>query len=300
MLFYRHKLNETKLSRGNIMNEFQGKVAVITGGASGIGRAMAERFAEEGMKIVLADIEATALETTAKEMRADGAEVTAVVCDVSKKEEVERLSQEAVKAYDTVHILCNNAGVSTTGFTWEISLEDWDWVMGVNLWGVVYGTHYFTPIMMKNGDPCHIINTASMAGLTNGLNMTPYYVTKNGVVSMSETMHKELEMIKSEIKISVLCPGWVNTRIHESDRNRPSGQVQVDGSNEAAEQFRDMVAEMLKDGLSPEHVAQMVFDAVVEEQFYILPHAHWNGIIETRMQDILEGRNPTITDTPAN
>lgn len=282
------------------MKEFQGKVAVITGGASGIGRAMAERFAEEGMRIVLADVEADTLAKTAEEMRAEGAEVLEVVCDVSKKEDVERLSQEAVKAYDTVHILCNNAGVSITGFTWDIPLDDWEWVMGVNLWGVIYGTHYFTPIMMKNGDPCHIVNTASMAGLTNGLNMSPYYVTKNGVVSISESMHKELEMIQSKVKVSVLCPAWVNTRIHESDRNRPAGEVQLDESNEAAIQFRDMVAGFLKAGLTPEHVAQMVLDAVVAEEFYVLPHAHWNYIIETRMQDILEGRNPTTVAPPEN
>ena len=280
------------------MKEFKGKVAVITGGASGIGRAMAERFAEEGMRIVLADVEVDSLEKTAAEMRAEGAQVLALVCDVSKKEDVKRLADEAVKAYDTVHILCNNAGVSITGFTWEIDLKDWEWVMGVNLWGVIYGTHYFTPIMMKNGDPCHIINTASMAGLTNGLNMAPYYVTKNGVVSISESMHKELEMIQSKVKISVLCPAWVNTRIHESDRNRPTGPVELDETNAAGLQFRDMVAGFLKQGLTPEHVAQMVLDAVVAEEFYVLPHRHWNGIIETRMQDILQGRNPTTVMPP--
>jgi len=253
------------------MKEFQGKVAVITGGAAGIGRAMAERFAEEGMRIVLADIEADTLEKTAAEMREEGAVVLPVICDVSKKEDVERLSQEAVKAYDTVHILCNNAGVTAMGFAWEIDLEDWEWVMGVNLWGVIYGTHYFTPIMIKNDDACHIINTASMAGLTNGLNMSPYYVTKNAVVSMSESMHKELEAVESNVKISVLCPGWVNTRIFESDRNRPSGPVDMEETDAAALEFREMVAQYLKDGLTPEHVAQMVLDAVVAEQFYILP-----------------------------
>lgn len=280
------------------MNEFKGKVAVITGGASGIGRAMAERFAEEGMSIVLADVEIAALEKATSEMKADGAEVTPVLCDVSKKEDVERLAAEAVSAYGTVHILCNNAGVGMTGFTWEIALEDWEWVMGVNLWGVVYGIHFFMPIMLKNGDPCHIVNTASMAGLTNGPNMAPYYTTKNGVVSVSETLFKEIQMIQANVGVSVLCPGWVNTRIHESDRNRPSGPVQLDENNPVAVQYRDMVAKFLQQGLTPKEVAQKTFDAIKNDTFYILPHAHWKPAIETRMQDILQDRSPTLLPPP--
>ena len=203
------------------MKDFQGKVAVITGGASGIGRAMAERFAEEGMRIVLADVEEAVLTKTAEEMRAEGANVLAVLCDVSKKEDVKRLAEKTVETFDTVHILCNNAGVGIGGNTWEISLEDWEWVLGVNLWGVVYGTHYFTPIMLKNGDPCHIINTASFAGLTNGLFMTPYHVSKNSVVSISESMHKELEVMDAvvEEKCYILShPEWnslIKTRMHD-------------------------------------------------------------------------------------
>lgn len=281
------------------MAEFQGKVAVITGGASGIGRAMAERFAEEGMRIVLADVEESALAKTASEMQTEGAEVLPVLCDVSKKEDVERLAQQAVEAFDTVHILCNNAGVGNAGNTWEISLEDWEWVLGVNLWGVVYGIHYFTPIMLKNGDPCHIINTASFAGLTNGLHMSPYHVSKNSVVSISESMHKELAMMESNVHVSVLCPGWVNTRIHESDRNRPEGVKELEADSIEA-QHHAMVTEHIKTGLSPEHIAQLVLDAVVDDTFYILPHPEWNPLIETRMQDILEGRNPTIALPPEN
>ena len=280
------------------MKEFQGKVAVITGGASGIGRAMAERFAEEGMRIVIADVETAALEKATSEMKAEGAEITSVLCDVSKKEDVERLAAEAVNAYGTVHILCNNAGVGMTGFTWEIPLDDWEWVMGVNLWGVVYGIHYFMPIMLKNGDPCHIVNTASMAGLTNGPNMAPYYTTKNGVVSVSETLYKEIEMIQANVGVSVLCPGWVNTRIHESDRNRPTGPVPVDEDNMVAQQYREMVEQFLKKGLTPQEVAQTTLEAIQNEKFYILPHSHWKPIIETRMQDILEDRNPTMVQPP--
>ena len=282
------------------MKDFQGKVAVITGGASGIGRAMAERFAEEGMRIVLADVEEAVLTKTAEEMRAEGANVLAVLCDVSKKEDVKRLAEKTVETFDTVHILCNNAGVGIGGNTWEISLEDWEWVLGVNLWGVVYGTHYFTPIMLKNGDPCHIINTASFAGLTNGLFMTPYHVSKNSVVSISESMHKELEVMDANVKVSVLCPAWVNTRIFESGRNRPCETPSLVKSNKVAAQHRDLITKCVQSGLSPHHIAQLVMDAVVEERFYILSHPEWNSLIKTRMHDILEERNPTIEMPPQN
>jgi len=281
------------------MKEFQGKVAVITGGASGIGRSMAERFAEEGMKIVLADIEIEALHKAEAEMKADGAEVLAVQCDISKAHDVKMLAQKTVEAYDTAHILCNNAGVGMTGFTWEIDLEDWDWVMGVNLYGVIYGLHYFVPIMLENGEDCHIINTSSMAGLTSGLNMSPYFVTKHGVVAVSETLHKELETLGSSINVSVLCPAWVDTKINESDRNRPKGAVEVDESNGSASEFREMVAQALKQGLRPEDVAQMVFEAIENEEFYILPHPHWKDHIQTRLTDIMEQRSPTILAPPA-
>jgi len=280
------------------MKEFQGKVAVITGGASGIGHAMAERFAEEGMRIVLADVEESALTKTTNEMKADGAEVISVLCDVSKKEDMKNLADKAVEAYGTVHILCNNAGVGCSGNTWEISLEDWEWIMGVNLWGVIYGNHYFTPIMLANGDPCHIVNTSSFAGLTNGLFMTPYHVTKNSVVSISESMFKELTVMEANIGISVLCPAWVNTRIFESTRNHPAGAPKP-GENDAVPQGHlDFVKKCVQDGLSTEHIAQLVMNAIVEEKFYILSHPEWNSMIETRMVDILEERNPTIIMPP--
>jgi NAD(P)-dependent dehydrogenase (short-subunit alcohol dehydrogenase family) len=281
------------------MKEFQGKVAVITGGASGIGRSMAERFAEEGMKIVLADIEFEALRKAEAEMKADGAEVIAVQCDISKAHDVKMLAQKTVDAYDTAHILCNNAGVGISGYTWEIDLEDWDWVMGVNLYGVVYGLHYFVPIMLENGEECHIVNTSSMAGLTSGLNMSPYFVTKHGVVAISETLHKELETVGSSINVSVLCPAWVDTKINDSDRNRPSGAIEIDETNETAVAFREMVTQNLKDGLRPSDVSQMVFEAIQNEEFYILPHPHWKDHVETRMTDIMEQRSPTILAPPA-
>lgn len=214
------------------MIDFQGKVAVITGGASGIGRAMAERFAEEGMRIVLADVDEVALAQTTSELQAEGAEVLSVVCDVSKQEDVEALAKQAVEAFDTVHILCNNAGVEIEGCSWEIPLDDWDRALGVNLWGVIHGNHYFTPVMIENGDPCHIVNRSFFSGVSNGINMTPTQVSSTGVVSISESMHKELRAMDSNINISLLSP---------------------EGSD-----------------VSPETVSQMVLDAIVSNAFYVI------------------------------
>ena len=280
------------------MSEYQGKVAVITGGASGIGRSMAERFAEEGMRIVLADVEGPALEKAEAEMKADGAEVLAIQCDVSKAHDVKELAAKAIDAFDTVHILCNNAGVGMAGPSWEIDLEDWEWVLGVNLWGVIYGIHYFVPHMLKNGDRCHIVNTASMAGLTTGGNMAPYHVSKHGVVTLSESLHHEFQQIGADIGISVLCPGWVNTRINESDRNRPSGAVSVDDMDDQTKIFREIVANALEQGLTPREVAELTFDSIKDNTFYILPHAHWKDMIQTRMEDIIEQRQPSMVLMP--
>lgn len=280
------------------MTEFKGRVAVVTGGASGIGRAMAERFAEEGMRIVIADVEEAALKRAEAEMRADGAEVTAVRCDVSKAHDVKQLAELTIRTYDSVHILCNNAGVGITGPTWAIALEDWEWVLGVNLWGVIYGVHYFTPLMLKHGEPAHIVNTASIAGLTSGGSMAPYHVSKHGVVTLSEGLHHEFQMIGANIRVSVLCPGWVDTRINESDRNRPKGAVPEDKLDPMAKAFRDMVGKALKQGMKPREVAELVFKSIQENRFYILPHAHWMNMIEARMHDILEQRDPTTVLPP--
>ncbi len=282
------------------MDQFKGKVAVVTGGASGIGRAMAERFAEEGMRIVIADIEESALRRAEAEMKSDGAEVLAVRCDVSKAHDVKQLAEATIRKFGNVQILCNNAGVGITGATWEIPLEDWEWVLGVNLWGVIYGIHYFVPLMLKHGGPAHVINTASMAGLTSGGSMAPYHVSKHGVVTLSEGLFHEFRQRGSPIGVSVLCPGWVDTKINESDRNRPAGKVPDDQMDPLAKMFREMIGTALKEGLQPKQVAQMVFDAVKTNSFYILPHTHWKSLIETRMHDIIEQREPSIVLPPTH
>jgi NAD(P)-dependent dehydrogenase (short-subunit alcohol dehydrogenase family) len=277
---------------------FKGKVAVITGGASGIGRAMAERFAEEGMRIVLADVEGPALERAEAEMKGEGAEVLAVRCDVSKAHDMKALAAKAVERFDTVHILCNNAGVGIPGRTWEIDLADWEWVLGVNLWGVIYGVHYFVPVMLENGDRCHIVNTASMAGLTSGGHMAPYHVSKHGVVTLSEGLFHEFNQMEANIGVSVLCPGWVNTRINESDRNRPAGEILPETLGAEGQMFRQMVSTALSQGLTPREVAELTFESVRDNVFYVLPHAHWKNMIRSRMEDIIEQRSPTIMLPP--
>lgn len=280
------------------MLDFQNKVAVVTGGASGIGRALAERFAEEGMRVVIADVEQSALERAESEMRSDGAEVLAVRCDVSKAHDVKVLAEETIKAFDSVHVLCNNAGVGITGSTWTLPLEDWEWVLGVNLWGVIHGLHYFVPLMLEHNQECHIVNTASMAGLTSGGNMAPYHVSKHGVVTLSEGLHHELRQAGANIRVSVLCPGWVDTNINESDRNRPGGRIPEKDLERAAKKFRNLVGESLKGGLSPKDVAGMVLNAITDDIFYILPHAHWKNMIHSRLEDIIQQRDPSITLPP--
>ena len=203
------------------MKELKGKVAVITGAASGIGRALADRCVQEGMKAVLADVEVDALAKAEAGLKASGATVLAVPTDVSQARSVAALAQKTLEAFGAVHLLCNNAGVGSEAAIWESTLEEWEWVMGVNLWGVIHGVRAFVPIMLAQDTECHIVNTASMAGLISGPGLGAYKVTKHAVVSLSETLHHELAERAAKVRVSVLCPGFVNTRIMESARNRP-------------------------------------------------------------------------------
>ncbi len=277
------------------MNEFNGKTAVVTGGASGIGRAMAERFAKAGMNIVIGDVEPAALDKVVAEFRAKGVNATGLRTDVSKEGDVKALADKTVETFGGAHIVCNNAGVGISGFAWEISDEDWRWVMGVNLWGVIYGVRHFVPIMLKGGEG-HIVNTASMAGLTTGPGMSPYFVTKHGVVALSEAIHQELTMAQANIGVSVLCPAWVNTRIGESDRNRPGGPIDESTLDPIRQAMQQAIRGALSEGLSPDDVAEMVFQAVINKTFYILPHAHWKDLIQERMENIIGQRTPTLRE----
>ena len=204
------------------MKEFKGKVAVITGAASGIGRAVAERCVGEGMKIVLADIDEANLAKAETELKTPGGTVLAVRTDVSKRSDVERLARRALDAFGQVHLLFNNAGVGAGGAPWEATWNDWEWVIGVNLWGVIYGVKVFTPLMLAQNTECHIINTSSAAGLTVGGATAPYAVTKHAVVALSESLYLTLQRRNSLVKVSVLCPGLVRTNIVDAERNRPA------------------------------------------------------------------------------
>ena len=280
------------------MEELSGKVAVVTGGASGIGLSMGRAFAAEGMKIVLADIEADALDKAVADLP-EGTEVEAVVCDVSDAAQVDALRDRAVERFGSVHVLCNNAGVSAGGLVWEHSLDDWQWVMGVNLWGVIHGVKSFTPLMLEQGEG-HIVNTASMAGLTSPPFMSIYNVTKHSVVTLSETLHSDLQMVgASGVGVSVLCPGWVQTRIHEAGRNRPGAEqgVQVaDGAVGAG--FADVVGNLIASGLEPSDVAAMVVDAIRTRRFYVLTHPDWNPMISDRTDRIVQGQDPNLATLP--
>jgi NAD(P)-dependent dehydrogenase (short-subunit alcohol dehydrogenase family) len=275
------------------MTEFNDKVAVITGAASGIGRALAERCVHEGMKAVLADVELEPLTTTEAGLKAAGATVLAVRADVSQARDVEALAQKTLEAFGAVHLLCNNAGVATSASLWEGTLADWEWVMGVNLWGVIHGLRVFVPIMLAQDTACHIVNTASMAGLISGPGLGAYKVTKHGVVTLSETLYHDLAERGAKVKVSVLCPGIVNTRIMESARNRPGHLPTTEPLDPASGARWETLRQLVPAGMPPVHVADAVFEALRKDQFYILTHPEGKEAVRTRMEDILQERSPT-------
>jgi NAD(P)-dependent dehydrogenase (short-subunit alcohol dehydrogenase family) len=266
-----------------------GKVAVITGGASGIGRAVADRAAREGMRLVLGDIEAGPLEAAAAELAADGTEVEAVVCDVSSASDVEHLRDRAVARFGTAHLVHNNAGVAVGGPIWTVPVADWQWIMGVNLWGVVHGVRAFVPLMIEQGEG-HVVNTASVAGLLSPAMLGPYNVTKHGVVTLSETLYRDLRALGSSVGVSVLCPGFVRTGIGTSDRNRPSW---APSPNPAAAATGDAAASLVAGGMDPTIVGDRVIEAVLDDTFYILTHEESVPGVKLRLDDIIHGRAPT-------
>jgi NAD(P)-dependent dehydrogenase (short-subunit alcohol dehydrogenase family) len=275
------------------MEEFKDKVAVITGGASGIGRGIAERCVREGMKVVLADIEEVSLAKAETELKTAGARVLGVRTDVSKRSDVELLARQTLDAFGQVHLLFNNAGVAAGGAPWEATWNDWEWVIGVNLWGVIHGVKVFTPLMLAQNTECHIINTSSTAGLiVSGLS-APYAVTKHAVVALSEGLYVTLQQRKSLVKVSVLCPGLVRTNIGDAERNRPA-----ELRNEAVTITRERQVALaafkaaMEASMSPREVADVVFDAIQKEQFYILPHPEWIEVVQLRTDKLLRMENP--------
>lgn len=278
------------------MKDFQGKVAVVTGAASGIGRALAEKSVQEGMKVVLADFEERALKQVEEDLKASGAEVLAVRTDVSQAKDVESLAQQAFATYGAVHLLFNNAGVAAGGTVWGSSLADWQWVLGVNLWGVIHGIHFFVPRMLAQGTEGHIINTASSAGLSSSSGLGIYKVTKHGVVTLSETLALELEAKGSKLKASVLCPFWVNTRIMDAERNRPEALQNTQSEQDMDAEMVALLAavgQAVQAGMAASQVADITFDAIRQEKFYILTEPIIQKFVQLRMEDILQERMPT-------
>jgi NAD(P)-dependent dehydrogenase (short-subunit alcohol dehydrogenase family) len=274
------------------MRKFKDKVAVVTGAASGIGFALADRFASVGMKVVLADIEEPALERARQQLADKGAPALSVLTDVSKAADVEALATRTYDEYGAVHILCNNAGVSMGGLCWEHTPADWEWVLGVNLWGVVHGIRAFVPRMLAGGQTGHIVNTASVAGLLTSPYISAYEVTKHAVVALTESLRMELEVSGSKISASVLCPGFVQTNIADSARNRPKAAVGGGSETGPAHMIRNMARKQVAEGIKPTDVAEMVLEAIREDRFYVLTHPRYEKLIRRRMESILEGRNP--------
>ncbi len=277
------------------MQELGGRVAVVTGAASGIGRGMARAFAAEGMRVVASDLEAGALAVVAEELRASGAEVLEVVTDVADAQAVEGLAAESYARFGAAHVLCNNAGVLNDNRpTWESSLDEWSWVMGVNFMGVVHGVRSFVPRMLEGGEPGHIVNTASMAGLMAGTTNAIYYASKHGVVSLSECIQNELNALGAPIGVSVLCPGPVRTEIVDSDRNRPNAPPVDEPSREYRRRFR----RFLDTGVEPDDVGRLVADSIRDERFYVLTHPSWDSLIKARFEAMLDGTAPAAERWP--
>jgi len=281
------------------METFENKVAVITGAASGIGRALAARCLQEGMKVVLADVEEEALAQTAAQLDRGTASILAAPTDVSKVADMEALAQQAQQAFGEVHLLFNNAGVGGGGTIWESTLAEWEWVLGVNLWGTIHGLRVFVPMMLAQNTECHIVNSASLAGLLPYHPSAPYQVTKQGIVALSEQLYYSLKQQQARIDVSVLCPAVVKTGILDSTRNRPFVEGEKEGretavnpTNPAQLALLQRMRQATKTGMKPEVVAAHVFDAIRRQQFYILTHPQFNTAIEAKTKQLLHKNHP--------
>lgn len=281
------------------MREVEGKVAVVTGAASGIGRAMARSFGAAGMKLALADVEKGALEEARRGIAAEGVEARAFVCDVSQADSVRKLAEDARSSFGSVHVVCNNAGVFLGGTTWGTSLNDYEWILNVNVWGVIHGIRSFVPILLEQNEPAHVVNTASMAGLTTGPLTAAYFMSKHAVVALSESLYHELAARPGcPVGVSVVCPELVNTRIFQAGRNRPP-HLKRDAEEDLPEETKQVeavVSNVASTGVDPRVLAERTLAAIREKRFWVLPPDGdpWREAARLRHRSIDTATNPVL------
>jgi NAD(P)-dependent dehydrogenase (short-subunit alcohol dehydrogenase family) len=275
------------------MLDFSQSTAVITGAGSGIGYELARLFAEHGTRLVLADIEAPALDAALARLETIGADAVGRVTDVGNNEDVAALLTYAQQCFGNIHILCNNAGVFTGGLLWEQTEDDFEWLMRVNQWGVIHGIRHFIPHMIRHGEPCHVVNTASMAALCSLPFAGIYHMTKHAVLALSECLHHELELTAPQIKVSCLCPELVNTGIARSGRNRPANLASENPTQMSA-MSHAAITDATADALHPRVLAERIIAGIKQQQFYLLPPADnaWHATATSRWLDIQQRHNP--------
>jgi NAD(P)-dependent dehydrogenase (short-subunit alcohol dehydrogenase family) len=279
------------------MKELRGRVAVVTGAASGIGRALAERFGREGMQVVLADVDRAGLAESERAVRALGAKALSVPTDVTRADQVSALAERTLQVFGGVHVVCNNAGVFAAGPSWQAPLSDYEFVLGVNVWGVIHGVRSFVPILLERGEEGHVVNTASMAALTSMPLSAAYTMSKHAVLALSETLYLELRGRGAPIGVSALCPEAIATGIAHSERARPPHLRRKAGEAEGPEfsLVEGAIREAIARGAAPERIAERVVQAIREDRFYVLPENDpWLAACEARLEDIRLRRNPTL------